>query len=50
VGPGRAATKLFRLVAYLGASYATAAAHSLTATGRAQMRFWSSHARSSDLL
>jgi putative nucleotidyltransferase-like protein len=50
VSPARGALKLVKLVAFQAAAYASAAARSLTVTGRAQMRFWSSQARSSDLL
>jgi hypothetical protein len=50
VSPARGAIKLAKLVAFQAGAYASAAARSLTVTGRAQMRFWSSQARSSDLL
>ena len=50
VGPARGAIKLGKLVAFQAVAYLSAAGRSLTTTGRAQMRFWSSQARSSDLL
>jgi len=50
VSPARGAIKLGKLVAFQAAAYLSAAGRSVTVTGRAQMRFWSSQARSSDLL
>ncbi len=50
VGPARGAIKLAKLVLCQTRAYLSAAGRSLTVAGRAQMRFWSSQANSSDLL
>ena len=50
LSPAWGAIKLGKLVAFQAASYLVAGVRSFSAAGRAQMRFWSSQARSSDLL